>query len=245
MKYMLLIYSPEDSWTKDEWTRCTVDSMAICRELAAKGQFLGASPLHPVSTATSVRERNGKRLVTAGPFAETSEQLGGFYIIDVENLDEAIAISGRLTPAKKGTIEVRPMLRLDGLPREQLSLAATELAGTRYLLLCYDNEPAWNEAGEKARNEARIEAVELAHQIDGKGHYLSASPLHSVSTATSVRVRDGKRIVSDGPFAETREVLGGYYLVRVSNLDDAIEIAARHPGVRTGTVEVRQVYELA
>ena len=116
MKYMFLIYSSEDAWTQDEWTQCTKDSRDICHELAEKGQFLAASPLHPVSMATSVRVRNGKRQITDGPFAETTEQLGGYYIIDVENLDEAISIASRLPPAKKGTVEIRPVFELPELP---------------------------------------------------------------------------------------------------------------------------------
>ena len=109
---MFLIYSSEEAWTPDEWTQCTQDSSDICHELAGKGQFISASPLHPVSTATSVRVRSGKRQLTDGPFAETTEQLGGYFIIDVDNLDEAIAIASRLPPAKKGTVEIRPVFEL-------------------------------------------------------------------------------------------------------------------------------------
>lgn len=116
MKYMFLIYSSEDAWTQDEWTQCTKDSSDICHELAGKGQFIAASPLHPIATATSVRVRDGKRQITDGPFAETTEQLGGYYIIDVDNLDEAIAIASRLPPAKKGTVEIRPVFELRDLP---------------------------------------------------------------------------------------------------------------------------------
>lgn len=116
MKYMMLIYSSEAAWTPEDWTQCTKDSAAICHELAEKGQFVAASPLHPVSTATSIRVRDGKRQITDGPFAETNEQLGGYYIIDVDNLDEAIAIAARIPPAKKGTVEIRPIFELPDLP---------------------------------------------------------------------------------------------------------------------------------
>jgi hypothetical protein len=88
------------------------------------------------------------------------------------------------------------------------------------------------------------EAVHLAQELHAKGQYLLAAPLHPVATATSVRVRDGKRQVTDGPFAETREVLGGFYLVDVNTRDEAVEIASRHPGARLGTVEVRPVFEI-
>jgi hypothetical protein len=117
MKYMLLIYGVEEDWTHEEREECMAASTAICHELAAAGKLLGASPLHPVSLATSVRVRNGKRQITDGPFAETTEQLGGYYVIDVANREEAIAIAQRLPPAKKGTVEVRPIHELSNLPK--------------------------------------------------------------------------------------------------------------------------------
>lgn len=112
MQYMLLIYSDENCWTEKEWNDCVQESMAISEELAEQGNLVSASPLHPVSTATSLRIRDGKRQITDGPFAETTEQLGGYYILDVDNLDEAIAIASRLPPAKKGTVEIRPVFPL-------------------------------------------------------------------------------------------------------------------------------------
>ncbi|OMH25793.1 YciI family protein [Motiliproteus sp. MSK22-1] len=112
MQYMLLIYGDEKCWTEAEREQCMLESMAICDELAEQGKWLASSPLCSVSTATSLRIRNGKRLITDGPFAETAEQLGGYYIIDVEDLDEALAIAARLPPAQKGTVEVRPLFPL-------------------------------------------------------------------------------------------------------------------------------------
>ena len=116
MKYMLMVYMDEKAMNATEREHCYVESTQLCHDLTAKGQFVAASPLHPVSSATSVRLREGKRLVTDGPFAETREQLGGYYIVDVKNLDEAIAIAARIPPAKKGTIEVRPILEIPNLP---------------------------------------------------------------------------------------------------------------------------------
>ena len=116
MKYLLLIYMDEKAMDQAEREQCYGDSTQLCHELAAKGQFLGANPLHPVGTATSVRVRDGKRLVTDGPFAETREQLGGYFLIDAQNLDEAIAVAGRIPAVRKGTVEVRPVMELPGLP---------------------------------------------------------------------------------------------------------------------------------
>lgn len=115
MKYMLLIYGAEETWTEEERKECMIESMGICDELEAEGKWIASSPLHSVTTATSVRLREGKRQITDGPFAETTEQLGGYYIIDVENLDEAISIASRLPPAKKGTVEIRPLFPLPEL----------------------------------------------------------------------------------------------------------------------------------
>lgn len=114
----------------------------------------------------------------------------------------------------------------------------------RYMLLCYDDEQAWAEAGSEALEKAMQEAVQLTHAIHAKGQYVEAAPLESSSTATTVRVRNGQAQVTSGPFAETREVLGGYYIVDVPNLDEAIRIAERHPGARFGTVEIRPILEL-
>ena len=112
----------------------------------------------------------------------------------------------------------------------------------RYMLLIYGDEQALSEA---ERNDCYRESAELAHQIYAAGQYRAAAPLHPTSTATSVRVREGKRLVTDGPFAETREQLGGYFLIDAKDLDEAIGIAARIPGARRGTVEIRPVMEVA
>ncbi|MFQ4139805.1 YciI family protein [Nodosilinea sp. PGN35] len=116
MKYMLLIYSDENAWSAAEQERCYQESVQLTQDLHASGQYLGASPLHPVATATSVRVRDGKRLVTDGPFAETREQLGGYFLIEAEDLDAAIAIAGRIPAVAKGTVEIRPLQTLTGLP---------------------------------------------------------------------------------------------------------------------------------
>ncbi len=119
MKYMMLIYSAEEVWTEEARAQCMADSTKLCHELASQGRFYGASPLHPVATATCVRIRDGNRLVTDGPFAETTEQLGGYFLIEAPNLDEAIAIAFRIPAARKGTVEIRPIFELPGLPQSK------------------------------------------------------------------------------------------------------------------------------
>src|SRR2546427_9152863 len=113
---MLLIYLDEQALSESERERCYRESTQLAHELSAAGQYLAAAPLEPTSTATSVRVRKGKRVVTDGPFAETKEELGGYFLIDATDLKEAIAIAARIPMARRGTVEVRPVVQLADLP---------------------------------------------------------------------------------------------------------------------------------
>ena len=116
MKYILLIYGDENGLSETERKDCYSESTQLAHDLHSNGQYVAANPLHPTSMATSVRVRDGKRLVTDGPFAETREQLGGYFLIEAKNLDEAIAIAARIPMARKGTVEVRPVIEISRLP---------------------------------------------------------------------------------------------------------------------------------
>lgn len=113
---MLLIYGDEQAWDDASREACYQESIQLAHELRASGRFLGSNPLHPAATATCVKVREGKRFWTDGPFAETREQLGGYFLVDAKDLDEAIEIAGRIPAAKLGTVEVRPVVELEGLP---------------------------------------------------------------------------------------------------------------------------------
>lgn len=119
MKYMLLVYTAEDVWTDEERQGCYAESIELTHDLNARGKFMAANPLQSVATATSVRVRDGKRMVTDGPFAETREQLGGYFLVEATDLNEAISIAARIPGARKGTVEVRPLVELVGLPEVQ------------------------------------------------------------------------------------------------------------------------------
>jgi hypothetical protein len=117
MKYMLLIYLDEQNpLSEAERQDCYAESRQLAQELHSNGKYVSANPLHPTSMATSVRVRDGKRLVTDGPFAETREQLGGYFLIDAKDLDEALGVAARIPMAQKGTVEVRPVIDIPGLP---------------------------------------------------------------------------------------------------------------------------------
>lgn len=116
MKYLLLIYHDEKkALSDDERQACYAESLQLAQEIRSRGQYLGANPLQPTAMATSVRVREGKRMVTDGPFAETREQLGGYFLIEAKNLDEAIAVAERIPMARNGTVEVRPVIEIPGL----------------------------------------------------------------------------------------------------------------------------------
>ena len=116
MKYMLLIYGDENALSETERKDCYVESTQLAHDLHANRQYVAANPLQPTAMATSVKVREGKRLVTDGPFAETREQLGGYFLIEAKNLDEAIAVAAKIPMARKGTVEVRPVIEISGLP---------------------------------------------------------------------------------------------------------------------------------
>ena len=119
--------------------------------------------------------------------------------------------------------------------------SSVEAETMRYLLLVHHAEDAFALIAEEQQRALREESVALANQLQRNGQYLGAAPLHPTSTATCVRLRDNRRLITDGPFAETREQLGGYFLVEAAGLEEALDIAARIPGARLGGVEVRQV----
>ena len=115
----------------------------------------------------------------------------------------------------------------------------------KFMLLIYDNEQAWNKMTEAEHTKLMGEFMQFSQAIGASGHYKEGSQLQPTAKAKSVQVRDGKPLVTDGPFAETREQLGGYYLIEAKDLDEAIEIATRVPSSRFGTIEVRPLVHMA
>ena len=121
MKYLLLVYHNEERFNRiPEGTRkdMLAESIQLCHQLASKGQYVHASPLQPETTGIIVRIRDGKPTMTDGPFMETKEQLAGYFLVETEDREEAIRIAERVPGARIGTIEVRPVIAISGLPNE-------------------------------------------------------------------------------------------------------------------------------
>jgi hypothetical protein len=111
----------------------------------------------------------------------------------------------------------------------------------QYLLLIYESETSWAAIPEDEKGRIFQEYMDYTNGIRKSGNYLAGEALQPVSTATTVRVKSGKTLTTDGPFAETREQLGGFYMVEASNLDEAIKLASGIPAARTGSIEVRPI----
>ncbi|MEI8014934.1 MAG: YciI family protein [Nitrospira sp.] len=122
MKFMLIVHHDEETFSKIEKERrqqLLAESIALTHQLHAAGQYLSASPLQPAATAVMVRVREGKPLVTDGPFIETREQIAGYFLIDAKDLNEAVRIATRVPGARIGTVEVRPLIEITGLPQTE------------------------------------------------------------------------------------------------------------------------------
>lgn len=126
MKYLCLVYYDENiinNMTSAEWESLNKECVACGEALRSTGQMIGGNALHSIATATSLRVRDGKPIITDGPFAETKEQLAGFYMLDARDLNEALQLAAKIPPARLGTIEVRPVRELDPGKDERFQLS--------------------------------------------------------------------------------------------------------------------------
>jgi hypothetical protein len=239
MQYLLLIHDAEKQFermSEEEMRDLIGDYGAFTAAIKESGAFVGANRLRPVATASTVRIRDGEEVVTDGPFAETKEQLGGYYLIDTETLDEALEWAAKIPSARYGSIEVRPLFAPATTGPEGPADA------TQYILLFYQDEQVWAGRSEDERKPIIDAYMSLAEELRQRGDYVAGAPLKPVATATTVRVRDDEPVVTDGPFAETKEQLGGFFLIGAASSAAACEWAAKIPAARYGSVEVRPIW---
>jgi hypothetical protein len=209
-------------------------------EMDARGVRLLGRELELPETAATVRVRDGETLVADGPFAETKEFVAGFDIFECADLDEAIDVASKHASSWFQAIEIRPFV--DGLELDEAAVrfgAGDDSAGKPYcLMLCADGIPAEPEVEESITRESKAWWQDLkARGIGVMGH-----PLQHKDTATTVRVRNGETLLSDGPFVETKEFISGICVINCASREEAIEIAAAHPLARYHMVEVRPFY---
>jgi hypothetical protein len=218
--------------------------------LSQRGAEVYGHVLQPAAAARTVRVRDGRTLVSDGPFAETKEFIGGFDIIDCADLDEAIAIAAEHPVARFHSVEVRPfMQRADGdgtagcesgpaNAAVAAMLRAPIADGRRrfLLMMCLDGVP--ESADEEAAIASDLESWAQGTERRGVARYGHA--LADAASATTVRVRGGETLLTDGPFAETKEYIGGFDIVDCADADEAVAIASGHPLVRYHCAEVRE-----
>ncbi len=244
MDYVLLIHASEshfDAMSEAEQGALFAGHGAFSKDLMATGRGMSGAALMPCATATCLRVRNGKTTLTDGPFAETKEQLGGYYGFKTDDVNEAIAMAAKIPDAAFGCVEVRPTPTFGGAP--QTTAKKPEDATKEYLLLIYEDESRWATMPEAERNAIFGRYFAVSAEMRKAGVYIDGSALSSTREAKTARVREGKRVVSDGPFAETKEQLGGYYRIWARDLDHAAQFAKQIPAAETGTIEIRPVMD--
>lgn len=235
MRYLVLLAGDPSTAAEPgtpEWD-AELGAYARFDELAGEA-VVGGAALDWSATVTTVRrdDASGEPLVTTGPFAETVEALGGFYVLEAESLDDAIALARHLPAAETGWVAVRPMVTWEAQPGEPS-------AGDQYLALIYGKESDADQPGTGAWDEGAAEHGRFAEAAGTA--LLAGGALQPVDTTTTVRVRDGELLVTDGPFSEIAEIAGGFYVLAAPDGRRAAELAATIPVNPGAAVELRPV----
>jgi hypothetical protein len=238
MQYMLIHTQPSEldremgqSWQHDAalttWLEETVPS----------GVNLQGSRLRPSSDATTVRIRQGELLVSDGPFAETKEQIAGFDVLECANIDEAVRWASKHPTLTMGSIEVRPLL--DGPP--PMPLPEQRKDTMRYLLIVGLGEDFHMGPQDGAEMGPATDA--WVEEMDGRRARLFGSQLEGPERARTMRRKGAQLMVTDGPFAETKEQIAGFDVLECADLDEALEVAAKHPMAKFGMLELRPFWD--
>ena len=237
MRYMLLLYGPEPTPETPEDPDIMEAYGAFTQEVVDAGVMVHGEALELSPTGRSLRLKDGNVLVTDGPFIETREQLGGFYILDCATIEEAQGYAAKIPAAKEGRVEVRAMAGHD-------SRLLEPPGKSRYMALIYGDESKFVPWGSEAQRAIVSGHQKLTAALIDAGEYVTGDGLHLSKTARSVSVRDGETIVTNGPFAETREVLGGFYEFACDSPERAIELGKMLLFNENGGIEIRPVMDL-
>jgi hypothetical protein len=234
MQYML-IHAVDECADRDEQQAAQGQALLTTwlEEVIRRGIDLHGSRLRPTTDATTVRARKGELLISDGPFAETKEQVAGYDVLECGSAEEAIGWASRHPTALIGAIEVRP---LRGNP-PPAPLPAPKEGKLRYVLFVCLGEDFEMTPQDSAEMGPATDA--WVKEMDGRGVRLFGSQLEGVEQARTVRARGDELLVTDGPFAETKEQIAGFDILECSDLDEALEVAAKHPMARFGMLEVR------
>ena len=225
MQYFALLISHERDLTPDE----RAAEMAAYEAFHAKAAsaIRGGDALLPAATAVRITGGPDAPVITDGPFAEAAEVAGGYYVFEAENLDEALALARDVPAAKHGAVEIWPMAGPGVQPQPTDGPTWVALLLEPPARPVPPGSPEWD-------------AMVVQHQEFGAAagpHIKSGAGLHPPSTATTVRVRDGEALITDGPYIEGAEVANGFYVLSAADRDEAVKIASMIPA---SAVELRQ-----
>jgi hypothetical protein len=255
MKFAMLGYHVENNWTamsKSEQDAMIEACFGYDKVLAKAGHMIdGGAALQAGRTAKTLRWQNGAVTVTDGPFAETKEQLGGIGMLEAEDMTHAVELIAKHPGLHYGsTFEIRP-IDAESLERKERSLAASGASAppvdpqrAQFASLGYINGQGWGSRSESERDEMMRACIAFDAARITSGEWLSGVALEGVHTAKTLRARAGRVVVTDGPFAETKEHLGGIVVLALKDLKDGISTLSRHPALRFGVaIEVRPMNE--
>src|SRR5579875_2969560 len=234
MKFLELVCI-ENETTDEQNEVMSAAVLPWVEETTARGVNITGKPLAPASNAKTVRVRNGETLISDGPFADTKEFIGGFDLLECGDFEEAIEVASKHPVAWFNAIELRPLIDARDVP-SHINHAKPQ----QVLLVCIDG------AAEAPAVEAQIglDCQAWVRETEQAGVRVAGAPVVHAREARTVRVRDGRTIVSDGPFVETEEFLGGFDLLSCETFEEAVGWAAKHPIARFHKIEVRQFVDL-
>jgi hypothetical protein len=241
MKYMLMIIDDEKAaaaMAPNDFEKVVAEHVAqhvaVGRALREQGKWVWANRLRPSAEASTIRVRDGRQMVSDGPFAEAREVLGGYYLIDVDSKDEAIDWASKLPLADAGAIEVRPA-------RTGATWSAATRRGKPFMVMFIANADRQQPREEVFR--AIDSHYELSLDLAAEGKFICSRALEPPSAASTLRKRDGRLVITDGPFAESKEFVAGFFVIACESKDEAVEWAKRLM-YGSDACEVRPVWEM-
>jgi hypothetical protein len=249
MKFAGLGYFDQKQWDampEAERDAIVEECFAYDEELLKNGNWVdGGHPLQSVNNAKTLRWKGGKVVVTDGPFAETKEQLGGLGVLEARDMDHAVQLMSRHPSLRLGPFEIRPLDE----PMTERCAAVTaapypEVHGTKVVCLGCSNEAVWNGLSKEDQDALIEECMAYDKVLRKYGHYVDGAALQAAATAKTLRSQGGKVMVTDGPYAETKEQIGGVAILEFVNMEQAVEAWSKHPCLRMGdALELRPVDE--
>lgn len=227
MHYFALLLGPEGARPADPDAQVAEMAAYQAFHASAASAIRAGDALLPSASGVRITGGPDGPSVTDGPFAESAEVAGGYYVFEAENLDEALSLAGGIPAAQYGAVEIWPMVHW---------MAPSSPVGNGWLALLLESPDDVNVPGSPEWEASSAKHVECASAVGD--HFLGGAPLHPPSTATTVRVRDGRVTLTDGPYVEGAEVANGFYVLSASDRDEAVKIASMIPA---STVELRQL----